>query len=31
MDKVAIWHARLAMKTLRRDQRDAIAAADIVI
>ncbi len=27
MDKVAIWHARLAMKTLRRDQRAAIAAA----
>jgi len=32
MDKVEIWHARLAMKTLRRDQRAAIAAAgDIVI
>ncbi len=32
MDKVALWHARLAMKTLRRDQRAAIAAAaDIVI
>ena len=27
MDKVAIWHARLAMKTLRRDQREAIAEA----
>jgi len=26
MDKVEIWHARLAMKTLRRDQRAAIAA-----
>ena len=27
MDKVALWHARLAMKTLRRDQRAAIAPA----
>ena len=28
----SIWHARLAMKTLRRDQREAIGeAADIVI
>ena len=27
MDKVALWHARLALKTLRRDQREAIAAA----
>ena len=25
MDKVALWHARLAMKTLRRDRRAAIA------
>ncbi len=25
MDRVALWHARLAVKTLRRDQRDAIA------
>ncbi len=27
MDKVDLWHARLAVKTLRRDQREAIAAA----
>ncbi len=27
MDRVDLWHARLAMKTLRRDQREAIAAA----
>ena len=27
MDKVALWHTRLAMKTLRLDQREAIAAA----
>ena len=27
MAKVDLWHARLAMKTLRRDQRRAIAAA----
>ena len=27
MDRVALWHARLALKTLRRDQREAIAAA----
>jgi len=27
MDKVALWHARLAVKTLSRDQREAIAAA----
>ncbi len=27
MDKVAIWHARAAMKNLRRDQCEAIAAA----
>ena len=27
MDKVALWHARLALKTLRRDQREAIAEA----
>ncbi len=27
MDKVDLWHARLAMKTLRLDQREAIAAA----
>ncbi len=27
MDKVALWHARLALKTLRRDQREAIAQA----
>ena len=25
MDKVDLWHARLAVKTLRRDQREAIA------
>ncbi len=27
MDKVDLWHARLAMKTLRLDQRQAIAEA----
>ena len=27
MDKIDLWHARLAMKTLRRDQREAIAEA----
>ncbi len=27
MTKVDLWHARLAVKTLRRDQRQAIAAA----
>ena len=27
MDKIDLWQARLAMKTLRRDQREAIAAA----
>ena len=27
MDKVDLWRARLAMKTLRRDQRQAIAVA----
>lgn len=27
MDRVALWHARLAVKTLRLDQREAIAAA----
>ena len=27
MDKVDLWHARLAVKTLRRDQRQAIAEA----
>ncbi len=27
MDKVDLWKARLAVKTLRRDQREAIAAA----
>ncbi len=27
MGKVDLWHARLAVKTLRRDQREAIAAA----
>ncbi len=27
MDRVDLWHARLAMKTLRRDQRQAIAEA----
>ncbi len=27
MDRVDLWHARLAVKTLRRDQREAIAAA----
>ncbi len=32
MDRVDLWHARQAMKTLRFDQRVAIAAAaDIVI
>ncbi len=32
MDRVDLWHARQAMKSLRRDQRQAIAeAADIVI
>ncbi len=25
MDRVDLWHARLAIKTLRRDQREAIA------
>lgn len=25
MDRVDLWHARLALKTLRRDQREAIA------
>ncbi len=25
MDKVDLWNARLAVKTLRRDQREAIA------
>ncbi len=27
MDRVDLWRARLALKTLRRDQREAIAAA----
>ncbi len=27
MAKVDLWRARLAVKTLRRDQREAIAAA----
>ncbi len=27
MDKADLWHARLAVKTLRRDQRAAIAEA----
>ena len=27
MEKVALWKARLAIKTLRRDQREAIAEA----
>ncbi len=27
MDRADLWHARLAVKTLRRDQREAIAAA----
>ncbi len=27
MDRVDIWRARLALRTLRRDQREAIAAA----
>ncbi len=27
MDKVDLWHARLAVKTLRRDQREVIAEA----
>ena len=32
MAKVDLWHARLALKTLRPDQREAMAAAaDIVI
>ncbi len=26
-DRVDLWHARLALKTLRRDQREAIAEA----
>ncbi len=25
MDKADLWHARLAVKTLRKDQREAIA------
>ncbi len=28
MATVDLWHARLAVKTLRRDQREAIAAAE---
>jgi len=27
MDRVDLWHARLALKTLRAEQREAIAAA----
>ena len=27
MDRVDLWHAQLALKTLRKDQRRAIAAA----
>ncbi len=27
MAKVDLWHARLAVKTLRKDQREAIAVA----
>ncbi len=27
MDKVDLWHARLAVKTLRLEQREAIAEA----
>jgi hypothetical protein len=27
MAKADLWHARLAVKTLRRDQREAIAGA----
>ena len=27
MDKADLWNARLALKTLRRDQREAIAEA----
>jgi hypothetical protein len=27
MARVDLWHARLALKTLRADQREAIAAA----
>ena len=27
MDKIDLWHAQLAMKTLRKDQREAIAEA----
>ncbi len=27
MDRVDLWHARLAVKTLRRDLREAIAVA----
>ena len=27
MDRVDLWHARLALKTLRLDQREAIAEA----
>ncbi len=29
MDKVDLWHARLAVKTLRRDQREAVAEAGL--
>jgi len=28
MDRVDLWHARLALKTLRLDQREAIAEAE---
>ena len=27
IDRVDLWHARLALKTLRKDRRQAIAAA----
>jgi hypothetical protein len=31
MGRVDLWHARQAMKTLSKERREAIAAADIVI
>ena len=31
MDRVDLWHARLAMKALTKERREAIAAVDIVI
>jgi len=29
IDRADLWHARLALKTLRRDQREAIAEAAV--